>query len=73
MTWWTKEPLRVVELVNGWDFDAITLKGEAEAISRLGGNVRALRLGKTLKTKTRQGKTTLTLPVLNDYEVIECQ
>lgn len=39
MTWWTKEPLRIVEICDAMDIGAVPLAREAEAVARLGGNV----------------------------------
>lgn len=37
--WWEKEPLRIVEICNAYELNALTLEQEVEAVRKLRGNV----------------------------------
>lgn len=39
MYWWEKEPLRIVEFSNPFQFKSLSLLQEAEMVKRLGGNI----------------------------------
>ncbi len=39
MSWWTRQPLRIIEICNAWDLNKISLAQEVKTVSRLGGNV----------------------------------
>ncbi len=39
MPWWMNEPLRVVEICDGLDFNGISLQKQADIVADLGGNV----------------------------------
>jgi hypothetical protein len=36
--WWEKEPLRIIEICNSFQFDALSLQEEADAVKKVAGN-----------------------------------